>query len=211
MKTNFKILADKFSVINEQDNKSFISFYKKNESEIENLKDFDTDEELYLSAVINHTYGRSLLYEDKDYGKAERHLGIARSLILNNKTKFNLELTNDIWYIQTLQHLLKISIDSQNYDKSRELLKELKLIDSENENKYQLEEKEISRIKRYKIFMILIYFGMGLTITSMIYRFVTSTSMGLIGGFGTIVGLIGIIGAYFSRDSEKKHSPQQRL
>ena len=98
MKTNFKILADKFSILNEQDNNDFISFYKNNEREIEDLNDFETDEELYLSAVINHTYGRSLLYEAKDYQMAEKHLDIARSLILNNKKKFNLELKEDAWY-----------------------------------------------------------------------------------------------------------------
>jgi hypothetical protein len=64
MKTNFKILSDKFSILNEQDNKDFILFYENNEREIEDLKDFETDEELYLSAVINHTYGRSLIIPD---------------------------------------------------------------------------------------------------------------------------------------------------
>ena len=209
MRTNFKILADKFSILNEQDSKDFVSFYKNNESEIEDLNDFETDEELYLSAVINHTYGRSLLYETKDYQMAEKHLDIARSLILNNKSKFNLELKEDIWYLQTLQHLLKISLDSKNYDKSTGLLKELKLIDSEIANEYQLDEKEINRVRRYKVFMILIYCGMGLIITSMIYRFVTSTNMGLIDKLGTVVGHIGIIGGYVNRNSVKRHSPQQ--
>src|SRR5688572_33408490 len=132
MKTNFKILADKFSVLNEQDNKDFISFYGNNETEIKDLNDFETEEELYLSAVIHHTYGRSLLYVNKDYKKAERHLDIARSLILNSKDKFNLELKEDVWYLQTLQHLLKISLDTKSHSKSKEFLRELKLIDSEN-------------------------------------------------------------------------------
>jgi hypothetical protein len=130
-------------------------------------------------------------------------------LIADNKSKFKLELKEDVWYLQTLQHLLKISLDSKSYDKSRALLRELEFIDSENANDYELEEKEINRIKRYKIFLILIYCGMGLLITSMIYRFVTSTNMGLTDGLGTVIGLIGIIGAYFNKDSMRKHSPQQ--
>jgi uncharacterized membrane protein len=207
MKNNFKILADKFSILNEQDNKDFISFYKNNENEIKDLNDFESDEELYLSAVINHTYGRSLLYETKDYKKAERHLDIARSLILNNKSKFNLKLKEDVWYLQTLQHLLTISLYSNNYYKSAGLIRELKLIDSENAIEYQPKEKELNRIRRYKVFMMLIYFGMGLIITSMIYRFVTSTSMELIDILGIVVGIIGIIGGYASKDSVKKQNP----
>lgn len=203
MKPNFKILADKFSVLNEQDNKAFISFYKNNENEIENLKDFDTDEELYLSAVINHTYGRSLLYEIKDYEKAERYLEISRSLILNNKSKFNLDLTQDIWYLQTLQHLLKISRILKNYNKSRELLKELKLIDSENVNDYRLEAKEINRIKNYKFFTILVYGGMGLIVISIIFKFLSSTTLELVGRIGMIVGLVGLIGGYLNKDRKK--------
>lgn len=210
MNTNFEILADKFSVLNEQDNKSFISFYEENENEIQNLIDFETEEELYLPVVINHTYGRSLLYEIQDYNKAEKHLDIARSLILNNKSKFNLELEDDIWYRQTLQHLLKISVDSKSHNKSRELLGELKFIDSEHANEYQLKGKELDRIRNYNLFMILIYCGMGLIAISMIARFFYSTSFGLIGRLGTIVGLIGIIGSYFNY-SVKKHKPQQRL
>jgi hypothetical protein len=208
MRTNFKILADKFSTLNGQDNKDFISFYRNNKNEIEDLKVFETEEELYLSAVIHHTYGRSLLYETKDYRTAEMHLDIARSLIVNNRTKFNLELTEDIWYLQTLQHLLTISIASKSYSKSKELLRELKRIDSENENEYQLEEKKIDRIKRYRIFMILTYCGMGLIVAAMIYRSLTSTSMGMIDRVGELVGLIGIIGVYLNRDTVKKHSPQ---
>lgn len=211
MKTNFKILADKFSILNEQDNKDFISFYKSNEREIEDLNDFETDEELYLSAVINHTYGRSLLYDTKDYQMAEKHLDIARSLILNNKEKFNLELKEDVWYLQTLQHLLKISLDSKNYDKSKELLRELMIIDSGNTNEYQLEEKEINRIRKYKFFMILVYCGMGLIAISIISRFLSLTSFGLVGRLGTLVGLAGLIGGYFNKDSVRKHSPQQRI
>ncbi|NBW35651.1 MAG: hypothetical protein EBR30_11675 [Cytophagia bacterium] len=207
MKNNFKILADKFSTLNEQDNKDFISFYKNNETEIEDLNDFESDEELYLSAVINHTYGRSLLYETKDYKKAERHLDIARSLILNNSSKFNLKLKDDVWYLQTLQHLLTISLYSNNYNKSAGLLRELKLIDSDNPIKYQPEEKELNRIRRYKVFMMLIYFGMGLIITSMIYRFVTSTSMELIDILGIVVGIIGIIGGYANKNRVKKQNP----
>jgi hypothetical protein len=208
MKTNFKTLADKFSVLNEQDNKDFISFYGNNETEIKDLNDFETEEELYLSAVIHHTYGRSLLYVNKDYKKAERHLDIARSLILNSKDKFNLELKEDVWYLQTLQHLLKISLHTKSHNKSKEFLRELKLIDSENASEYQLEEKEINRIKKYKFFMILIYCGMGLIAISSISRFLFSTNIGLVGRLGAIVGLVGLIGGYFNKDSVKKDSPQ---
>lgn len=209
MKNNFKILADKFLNLDRKDNKDFISFYQNNQREIEGLNDFETEEELYLSVVINHTYGRSLLYETKDYRKSQKYLDFARSLILSNKRKFKLELKEDIWYLQTLQHLLKISLDSKNYGKSIRLLKELKLIDPENANEYQLEEKELNRNRRYKVFMILIYFGIGLIMTSMIYRFITSTSMGLIDRFGTVVGLVGVIGGYFSRNSVKKQSSKR--
>jgi len=203
MKTNFNILADKFSVLNEQETKDFISFYEKNQREIEGLKDFETEEELYLSAVINHTYGRSLLYEVRDREKAARYLEMARSLILSHKTKFNLALNEDIWYLQTLQHLLRISLDSGKDDQSKKLLQELTLIDPENKNEYQRAEQEINRAKRYKIFMALLFCGMGLTLVSMVYRFVTSTTMGPIDRVGTAIGLLGIIGAYIHRKIDK--------
>ncbi|HYI76989.1 MAG TPA: hypothetical protein VEW65_05170 [Chryseolinea sp.] len=205
MKENFKILADKFSVLNVQDNKDFILFYNKNKNEIEGLKDFQTDEELYLAAVINHTYGRSLLYESKDYKNAERHLDIARSMILSYKNKFSITLKEDVWYVQTLRHLLIVSLDSKNYRKAKDMLKELKFIDGENTNEYSLEEKEISRIEKYRLLMLLAYCGMGLIVISIIYRFVLETSLGSVGRIGTIVALIGLVGGYFYKDSVKKH------
>ncbi|MBX2969297.1 MAG: hypothetical protein KF803_07990 [Cyclobacteriaceae bacterium] len=203
MRANFKELSDKFSNLNERDNEDFISFYGNYKNEILKLSDFDTDEELYLMVVINHTYGRSLLYGSKNYEKAEEYLEVARSLILNNRVKFSLDLTDDIWYLQTLQHLLKISLDLKNYNKSKELLKELKLIDNENVSEYNMEEKEINRIRRYKIFEMLIYCGMGLIAISMTYKFVTSVSMVFIDSLGIAIGLIGIIGGYFNKDSLK--------
>ncbi|NBP68882.1 MAG: hypothetical protein EBU52_09065, partial [Cytophagia bacterium] len=77
----------------------------------------------------------------------------------------------------------------------------------DNPIKYQPEEKELNRIRRYKVFMMLIYFGMGLIITSMIYRFVTSTSMELIDILGIVVGIIGIIGGYANKNRVKKQNP----
>ena len=203
MRTNFKILADKFSVLSDQNSKEFISFYQNNKHEIENLRDFETDEELYLSVVINHTYGRSLLYEIKDYKSAERHLEISRSLIVNNKIKFDLDLTVDVWYLQTLQHLVKISFHRMTRNKSKELLRELAQIDPENANEYQLEEKEIDRLKRYKIFMILIYGGIALVLCSIGYLYVTSSGIGYLDRVGTVIGLIGIVGSYLNRNSLK--------
>jgi hypothetical protein len=44
----------------------------------------------------------------------------------------------------------------------------------------------------------------------MIYRYVTSTSMGVIGRIGIIVGLVGVVGGYFNKDGAESHRSQQR-
>jgi hypothetical protein len=194
------MLADRFSTLIEQNNREFITFYEVNKSEIGNLKDFATDEELYLSAVINHTYGRSLLYENKDYRGAEKHLDIARSLILNYKDKFEIELTEDIWYLQTLQHLLKASVSGKKYKRAQALVKELKIIDIQNLSRYCLEEKEINRTKTHAAFRILAYGGITLLASSVTYSFVFETTPGYIASIGTITDLIGLAGQYYYRD-----------
>lgn len=208
MKTNFKILSDEFSALNEQDNQSYIDFYRKNEREIGQLTSFETDEELYLAAVIHHTYGRSLLYNNKDYRNADRHLDIARSLMLNNKARFNLEFPENIWYLQTLLHLVKSSVELKNYTRSNELLSELMLIDSDNSVEYQRAREKIAARKWSGISMMLVYVGIGLLITSIIGKFLFQANTALIDNLGTCIGLVGLAGAYWNREGRKKYKPQ---
>jgi len=207
MRANFQSLADKFSTLSEQDNKVFISFYEQNTDDIMNLKDFETEEELYLAVVTNHTYGRSQLYQNKNLEKAEQFLNISRTLILDHKEKFEIELTEDIWYLQTLQHLLTTHLTSKNRKKALRTLEDLKVIDEDNRQYYDLEEKEIRRIQRYKILMTIAYTGIGLLVISTMYRFVTDKPLWYIGRIGTIFGLCGLIGAYFFKDSIKSTAP----
>jgi len=203
MRENFQSLADKFATLNEGDNKDFISFYERNEDDIMNLKNFETDEELYLAVVTNHTYGRSQLYEIKDLNKAEQFLNIARALILEHKDRFRLELNEDIWYLQTLQHLFTIHLTAKNNTKALRILKDLKAIDEENQQYYELEEKEIRRIQKYKNLMTLAYTGLGLLAISAVYRFVADRQLWYVGRIGIVFGLVGLAGAYFFKDSVK--------
>lgn len=149
MRANFQSLAEKFSTLDERDNRAFISFYEQNTDEIRDLKDFETDEELYLAVVTNHTYGRSQLYENKNLAKAEEFLNIAKTLVLEHKDEFEIELNKDIWYLQTLQHLLTTHLTAKNRNKALRTLEDLKLIDEDNRPYYELEKKEIRRIKKY--------------------------------------------------------------
>jgi len=207
MRTNFQSLADKFSNLNERDNKAFISFYEQNIDDIKDLKDFETDEELYLAVVANHTYGRSELYENKNLEKAERFLNISRALILEHKDKFELELNEDIWYLQTLQHLLTTHLTAKNHNKALATLKDLKVIDEDNREYYELEEREVRRIQRFKILMTMVYMGLGLFTISIAYRFVTDKPLWYVGRIGQVFGLGGLIGAYFFKNSEKSTAP----
>jgi hypothetical protein len=207
MRANFQSLADKYSALNERDNKAFISFYEQNTDEIKNLRDFETDEELYLAVVTNHTYGRSQLYENKNLEKAEQFLNLSRTLILEHKDKFGIELMEDIWYLQTLQHLLTTHLTARNRNKALRVLEDLKVIDEENRQYYELEEKEIRRIQKYKMLMALVYTGLGLLAISTAYRFVTNKLLWFIGRIGQVLGLCGLIGAYFFKDSVKSTAP----
>jgi hypothetical protein len=207
MRENFQSLADKYSALNERDNKAFILFYEQNTDEIKNLKDFETDEELYLAVVTNHTYGRSQLYENKNFEKAEQFLNISRTLVLENKDKFKIELNEDIWYLQTLQHLLIIHLTAKNRNKALATLEDLKVIDEDNRLYYELEEKEIRRIQKYKILMTIAYIGLGLLVISTLYRFVTDRPLWYVGRIGQVFGLGGFIGAYFFKNSVKSTAP----
>jgi hypothetical protein len=207
MRSNFQSLADKFSALNERDNKAFISFYEQNTDDIKNLRDFETDEELYLAVVTNHTYGRSQLYENKNLEKAEQFLNFSRSLFLGHREKFKIELNEDIWYLQTLQHLLTTHLIAKNRSKALKILQELKVIDEENRQYYELEEKEIRRIQKYKMLMALVYTGLGLLAIATAYRFVTDKPLWFIGRIGQVLGLLGLIGAYFFKDSVKSKAP----
>lgn len=204
MRTHFKILADKFSVLNEQDNKEFITFYEANRNEIAGLTDFETDEELYLSAVINHTYGRSLLYQKKDHDNAQKHLDIARSLILKHKDEFEIELKEDIWYLQTLQHLLKASLERKDYKRAKSLIQELKIIDIENIARYCLKETEITRIGKHAVFVRLTYGGVALLASSVAYGFLNNITFGYIDSIGVVATLVGLVGQFCYRGSTKQ-------
>lgn len=203
MRSNFKSLADKFSSTNVGDNKDFLSFYETNEDEIKNLNNFETDEELYLAVVIYHTYGRSLLYELHDFKKAEQFLNISRNLVLQYKGKFEIDLAGDVWYVQTLQHLLTVYSSTKNRYKALSVIGELKKIDGDNRPYYELEEKEIKRIRRYKTFMATAYFGMSVIAISISYRFLTETSLWYFGGIGQLLAIGGVAGAYFFKESVK--------
>jgi hypothetical protein len=206
MKPSFKILADQFSTLNEQDNKAFISFYVTHKQEIESLQHIETEEELYLLIVINHVYGRSLLYETREYKEAEKYLEISKQLILQNRDTFDIELQNDVWYLQTLLHLLRATFQLKEYEKSREFLKELKNLDKENPEKYAFAEKELSRIKKNKFFTILIYCGLALMAISVTARLLSLTDSELMGRLGTLAGLIGLTGSYFTRASRHTYT-----
>jgi hypothetical protein len=207
MRTNFQSLADKFSTLSERDNKAFISFYEQNTGDIKDLKEFETEEELYLAVVTNHTYGRSQLYENKNLEKAEQFLNVSRTLILDHKDKFNIELNEDIWYLQTLQHLLTTHLTAKNRNKALKTLEDLKTIDEENRQYYELEEKEIKRIQKYRILMTIGYTGLGLVVISMTYRFIMDKPLWHIGRIGQVLGLCGLAGAYFFKDSVKSTAP----
>lgn len=207
MRANFQSLADKYSALNERDNRAFISFYEQNTDEIKNLKDFETDEELYLVVVTNHTYGRSQLYENKNLEKAEQFLNISRTLVLENKDKFKIELNEDIWYLQTLQHLLTTHLTAKNRNKALKTLEDLKTIDEDNRQYYELEEKEITRIQKYKILMTIAYTGLGLLVISITYRFITDKPLWYVGRIGQVLGLCGLVGAYFFKNGVKRTAP----
>lgn len=207
MRANFQSLAEKFSTLDERDNRAFISFYEENTAEISNLKDFETDEELYLAVVTNHTYGRSQLYEHRNLAKAEHFLNIARTLVLEHKAKFDIKLDEDIWYLQTLQHLLTTYLAAKHRSKALRILEDLKLIDEDNRAYYEQEEKEIRRIRKYKTLMTLAYTGLGLLAISATYRFIADKPLWYVGRIGQVLGVCGLVGAYFFKDSVKSTAP----
>jgi len=160
-----------------------------------------------LAVVTNHTYGRSQLYENKNLETAEQFLNISRNLILDHKDKFKIELNEDVWYLQTLQHLLTIYLTKKKRSKALRILEHLKVIDEDNQQYYKLEEKEIKRIQKYKVLMSIAYFGLGLLAISTIYKFVEDKPLWYLGRIGQMLGLFGFGGAYFFKDSVKSTAP----
>jgi hypothetical protein len=199
MRKNFKSLSDKFSTLNAGDGKDFLSFYEINIREIEGLSDFESDEELYLAVVINHTYGRSQLYERKDYRKAEQFLCVAKTLLLEHKDKFDIELKEDIWYQETLQHLSKTYLTKRNGSKALKILTELTMIDEGNKSSYALAIKEIKRVRKHEILVAIAYIGIALVTISVGYRFIMDAQLWHVGHIGESLTLIGLVGAYFFR------------
>lgn len=179
------------------------SFYDINHNEIENLNDFESEEELYLVVVINHTYGRSQLYGLKDFKRAERFLNISKDLVLQYKDRYQIELSDDVWYIQSLQHLLTICLTTKDRVKTPKIISELKSIDEGNQSDYEREEKEIKRIQKYQMLMATAYLGMGLILLSIIYSFFTESSFWYFGRIGQLLALVGLAGAYFFKDRTK--------
>ena len=139
--------------------------------------------------------------------KAEHFLNIARTLVLENKDKFKIELSGDIWYLQTLQHLLTTHLTAKNRNKALTTLKDLKVIDEDNRLYYELEEKEIRRIQKFKMLMTIAYIGLGLLVISVAYRSVTDRPLWYVGRIGQVFGLGGFMGAYFFKNSVKSGTP----
>src|SRR6185369_7952531 len=147
------------------------------------------------------------LYENKNLEKAEQFLNTSRTLVLENKDKFKIELNKDIWYLQTLQHLLTPHQTAKDRNKALTTLEDLKVIDEDNRLYYELEEKEIRRIQKFKILMTMAYFGLGLLAISVVYRFVADKPLWYVGQIGEVFGLGGFIGAYFFKNSVKSIAP----
>ena len=206
MRKEFQELSDKFSTIDENNQVQFIKFYEDNRSSIETLTDFQDESEIQLALVIQHTVGRSELYVNSNYEKAYRHLGNSLKLLLQYKSQFNYELEDDIWYLQTLQHLQLATYKLGRLNISLGLTNKLILIDTESKDVHVKSRKKIycDLLSLYSKYII--YFGLTLILLELVVirNFLDQYSNRL-HHVGLAFSLLGFVGIWVSN----KYAPSE--
>jgi hypothetical protein len=203
MRSNFDLLATKFSECNKSD-RAILDFYHNHANELETLDSFESEEELYLAVIINFTCGRVLISQTENHSKGKAWLNRARLLVQQNKGRFEINLQDNDWYIQILQSLLKEAIQRIKLFTAAGILDELISIDQNNHNEYRLQKLEIRRGIYYVCSKYSLYLGLTLLTISLLLKAVLTNPTDLIRWMGTAFSIVGLFGLYFNKNTHVK-------